>query len=473
MRRLTTRGAEGLRWLAKPVAQAARGLVPATVPVPTARTVAVLVLAAPIALVIAALAPGAWLVAPALGVAVLMLVLADVRMAGSLNELVLSVPTTLEVGQTGHISIRARISKATAGGRPAQVALSLDRRVAEGGVARFVMHRDTSDANQELFSATLAVTPSRRGTCLVDGVSLRWEGPLGLGARLHRRDENATVRVTPSIAPLRAPAMQAYLRDAELGLVSRRRRGEGTEIEALGEYQPGMDRRRIDWKVSARHRALRAREYEAERNNHIVFAVDCGQAMCQPLAGETRLDRAITCALTTAWVALKGGDKVALFGFGARVRLATPFAEGTRGFNSLQQAAATLDYEPREPNFTLALASLATRLARRALIVVFSDFSDPTSAALMVESVGRLVARHRVLFVSFVDEELAEMATATPDRPLALAMAVAAGTLQTQRAEVLARLRRIGVEVIETRHGDVGTRVIDRYLLLRQRGEIG
>ena len=56
----------------------------------------------------------------------------------------------------------------------------------------------------------------------------------------------------------------------------------------------------------------------------------------------------------------------------------------------LQSAAAGLDYSPREANFTLALATLTARLKRRSLIVLFSDFADPTSAELMVESVERL-----------------------------------------------------------------------------------
>ena len=67
----------------------------------------------------------------------------------------------------------------------------------------------------------------------------------------------------------------------------------------------------------------------------------------------------------------------------------TPFALDARHFHRLQIAAAGLDYTAREPNFTLALATLTAKLKRRSLIVLFSDFADPTSAELMVESVER------------------------------------------------------------------------------------
>ena len=112
--------------------------------------------------------------------------------------------------------------------------------------------------------------------------------------------------------------MQTFLRDAQTGLIARRIRGEGTQFEALTEYEAGMDRRRIDWKASARHNHLYARENESERNNQIVFAFDCGQAMCEPVDGLPRIDRAVSAALTCAYVALKGGDKCALFGFAQR-----------------------------------------------------------------------------------------------------------------------------------------------------------
>jgi uncharacterized protein (DUF58 family) len=281
------------------------------------------------------------------------------------------------------------------------------------------------------------------------------------------------VRVTPNIAAVRSPALQTFLRDAQVGLIARRIRGEGTQFEALTDYQPGMDRRRIDWKSSARHAQLYAKEYETERNNQIVFAFDCGQTMCEPVAGMARLDRAVSAALTTAYVALKSGDRVALYGFAARPEVMTPFVSDTRDFRRLQNEAARLDYHAQEPNFTLALASLASRLKRRSLVVVFSDFTDPTSAELMIESIGRLVAHHLVLFVTLADAELEEIATAQPGDMQALASSVTADALLRQRALVTRRLQQIGVDVIEAPYERIGTRLIDAYLTIKRKGAIG
>jgi uncharacterized protein (DUF58 family) len=281
------------------------------------------------------------------------------------------------------------------------------------------------------------------------------------------------VRIWPDLSPVRSPDLQTFLRTAQLGLIARRIRGEGTQFEALSEYEPGMDRRRIDWKASARHTRLYARENESERNNQIVFAFDCGQAMCEPVDGLPRIDRAVSAALTCAYVALKGGDKVALFGFARRPQVMTPFIGDARAFHRLQSAAAGLDYEAAEPNFTLALATLTARLKRRSLVVVFSDFTDPTSAELMVESLGRLVGKHLVLFVTIADSELERMIHAPPGDIATLARAVTADTLAQQRKLVLGRLRRMGVDVIEAPWDAIGTRLIDRYLTIRGNEAIG
>ena len=49
--------------------------------------------------------------------------------------------------------------------------------------------------------------------------------------------------------------------------------------------------------------------------------------------------------------------------------------------------AAQLDYSTAETNFTLGLTQLSGELEHRSIVVVFTDFSDTTSAELMLENV--------------------------------------------------------------------------------------
>lgn len=435
--------------------------------IPTGRAVLLLAAMAPLALLLAVLAPAAWSAAPALGTLVLALVALDALLAGRLADLAVTSDPDVEVGGDGVIQIEARL----VGGIPgrAEAALAADPRLLPGGRAETVLEQGEDGS----WRVALPFSPSRRGTGEIEELWLRWTGPLGLGGRQVRRDVGQAVRVWPNLALVRSPTLQTFLKDAQFGLIARRMRGEGTMFEALAEFEPGMDKRRIDWKSSARHMHLYAKEYEAERNNQIVFAFDCGSAMCEPVGGLPRIDRAVSAALATAYVALKGGDRVALYGFAARPGLFTPFATDARDFPRLHRAAAGLDYHPQEPNFTLALATLAGQLQRRSMVVVFSDFTDPTSAELMVESIARLTGRHLVLFVTMTDAELTGIATTAPDDLQHLAMAVSADGLLRQRALVLGKLRQAGVDVIEAPWDRIGIRLIDSYLAIKRKGAIG
>lgn len=436
--------------------------------VPTARTATLAALAAPLALIVAAATPGAWVLVPAAGVALLALVVLDGLMAGRLHDVKLIAPSDSEVGKPMEVAVQADIVGRRSNRAPL-AAIQCDPRLSDGGRADVVLGSGTDSQ----WRGTTHIRPSRRGTGTIAKLWLRWSGPLGLADQQVSRTLDQSVRIWPDLSPVRSPALQVFLRDAQFGLIARRIRGEGSQFESLSEYEPGMDRRRIDWKSSARQTRLFAREYESERNNPIVFAFDCGQAMCEPIDGLPRIDRAVSAALTASYVALKGGDRVALFGFARKVDLITPFITEARAFHRLQSAAAGLDYHSQEPNFTLALATLSSRLERRSMVVLFSDFSDPTSAELMIESVGRLVQKHVVLFVTMEDVELDSMVAADPANLEKLAEAVSADTLVRQRALVLQRLRQLGVDVIEAPWDKIGYRLIDRYLDIKRAGSIG
>lgn len=436
--------------------------------VPTERATWVMVAFAPIAVVIAATAPRLWLIAPIAAAALVGLILLDALLAGAVERWGVNAPPDTEVGRETRLSIHAVFKHHSV--RIAKAAVEFDPRLGKEGKAEIAVPRSPEVG---LWEGEHPLTPNRRGTGTLTKAWLRWTGPFGLGARNQTRTLETEIRIWPDLSPVRSKELQTFMRDAQTGLISRRIRGEGTQFESLTEYEAGMDRRRIDWKASARHVHLYARENESEHNNQIVFAFDCGQAMCEPVEGLPRIDRAVTAALTCSFVALKASDRVALFGFAQRPQIMTPFVSDARAFHRLQSAAAGLDYEPVEPNFTLALATLTSKLKRRSLIVLFSDFTDPTAAELMIESIGRLVDKHLVLFVTIADSELTEIIEEEPIDIATMARSVTADTLATQRSIVLQRLRRMGVDVIAAPWNQIGYQLIDRYYEIKRSEAIG
>jgi uncharacterized protein (DUF58 family) len=168
-------------------------------------------------------------------------------------------------------------------------------------------------------------------------------------------------------------------------------------------------------------------------------------------------------------VALKDGDRVGLFGFDSHPRVASNTVSGQRAFATLQRVAAEIDYSAAETNYTLALATLATGLSRRSLIVVFTEFADTTSAELMLAALGPLLSRHLVLFIVMRDEELEAFAAAEPNAADDVVRAVTAAALLRQRKLVISRLRHLGVHVVEAAHDHVGPALVAAYLDFKRR----
>ncbi|MFM9977850.1 MAG: DUF58 domain-containing protein [Sphingomonadaceae bacterium] len=312
----------------------------------------------------------------------------------------------------------------------------------------------------------------RRGLARIDAFWVRWPGPFGMVWRQMRVPLDRTMAIVPDIRPARAEALRLFRRDMPMGETVQLDRGAGSEFQALAEFRPGMDRRAIDWKRSAHHSKLLAKEYRIERNNDIVFAIDAGRTMCEPVAGLPRVDRAVSAALSAAFVALKLGDKVSLFGFDARPRVASGALSGAANFSVFQRLAAQIDYSTEEANFTLALTTLGARLVRRSLVLVFTDIADPTSAELMLRAVARLSSRHLVLFVLMRDGELETLVDAEPLAIQDVSRAVVAASLLRERRIVIARLQRLGVHVVEAPYEQLGTELVNAYLDMKRRDRL-
>jgi uncharacterized protein (DUF58 family) len=238
----------------------------------------------------------------------------------------------------------------------------------------------------------------------------------------------------------------------------------------LRDHTSGMDNRFIDWKHSARHRKLLSKEFRIERNHQIVLAFDTGHLMAEPIGKLTRLDHAIHAGLQLGWVALRTGDFVGEFGFDARVRHYQSPQRGVRSFVGLQRGAAHMGYFPEETNYTLGLAELNARLKRRALVVLFTEFVDTTTAQLMLDGVKRMSNRHAVIFVTFSDPLLAEIAQAQPKAFPDVARALVASDFLRERALVFEKLQRMGVHCLETPARGLAVSLVNRYLEIKGRG---
>jgi uncharacterized protein (DUF58 family) len=431
---------------------------------PTRRAVLLTALGAPVALVLGLVAPGLWLAAVGWAVFLFGLLLVDGLLAPSRHALEIGVdaPAVMGTGQDAEAAFRLRFTGRRA---PARFEASLEA----GHRLAVVPARARVEVEDAVARVVMRLTPLRRGEAPLTALWLRWQGPLGLVWKQRAAPLDRLIRITPNVQAVKDEAIRMFSRDAAFGIRSQLEQGDGTEFQALREFATGMDPRTIDWKQSARHRQLLAKEFRTERNHPMIFALDTGRLMCEPVDGLPRIDHALNGALLLSYVALKTGDRVGFFAFDAKPRLISGAVSGVGAYPLLQRLAASVDYSAEETNFTLGLTQLAGELERRSLVVIFTDFADSTSAELMIDNLGRLLKRHLVLFVVFRDEELETLASAEPQDPDDVSRAVIADALLKEREVVIGRLKRMGAHIVDAPARRIGPELLSGYLDLKRR----
>ncbi len=168
------------------------------------------------------------------------------------------------------------------------------------------------------------VRPTERGDLAFEPAHLRIASPLGLWQFPARAGAAQVIRSYPDFAELADYALFATdNRLSQIGVLQRRRRGEGLEFHQLRDYREGDAMRQIDWKATARRGRLIAREYEDERDQHIVFLVDCGRRMRARDGALSHFDQVLNAVLLLAYVALRQGDAAGLMTFASAERCAS------------------------------------------------------------------------------------------------------------------------------------------------------
>lgn len=322
----------------------------------------------------------------------------------------------------------------------------------------------------EEVTLSYTLTPFRRGQETFGAVSLRSLTRWALGVQQWEEPLGATVQVYPNLREVQKFHLLAHRRRLEeAGLHWTRLRGQGTEFESLRDYQPDDDARRIHWKATARRAKLTAIEYQVERSQPILLALDCGRLMATPVNGLTKLDHAINAALMLAYVAAWSGDQVGLLLFAEEVLAYHPPRRGLAQVYRLAEELARVQGRFLEPDYLLAFEHLQRRLRRRSLVVFFTDFWDVDSARPWLRSMAALAPRHLPLFVTFADPGFWRVAHRWPEKESEVFEKALALRWLEERAAMLREMRRQGLHLVEATPQEMAWEVVRRYLDIKAR----
>lgn len=331
--------------------------------------------------------------------------------------------------------------------------------------------------------ARTAIRPARRGRFTPTELTVRVEGPWGLVARQARRSLPGVLRVYPPFrsradAELRVKQAQVLL----AGLRTAAGRGGGTEFDALREYGPDDESRRIDWAATARADRVIVRTYRAERNQTVLALLDTGRVMAglvEVAGGGTsgdrplpRLDHAMDAVMMLTAVATRLGDRAGLVAFADDVRGVVPPGHTRAQLGRVTDAM--YDLEPRlvESDYRGAFAETLTRFRRRALLVVLTELSPEAVAETLEPALPLVVRDHLVIVAGVRDPAVDRWARAVPTEAGTAYRKAAAVRALAERHRVVVRLRGLGATVVDAVPGRLAPELADAYLRVKATGRL-
>ena len=315
------------------------------------------------------------------------------------------------------------------------------------------------------------VTPRTRGFLELGTVHMRTLSPWGLAWRRSSVELSHTLQVQPGVRDLLRDRSGHAIRRPLRTPGQRRNRqwGEGREFESLRDYAQGDDPRAIDWKASAKRRKYVVRNYEAERSQNIVLAIDAGRHMRERLSPlRERIDYALGACMMLASRAQNFGDRIGVVVFDDRIRHVSPPRRADPP--ALARVLAGVETRLVEPNYPLALATLGRTFRKRSLVILFCDVIDGSVSRALVSSLSRIGRAHLPLAIAIRNPALEAAAIREVAKPKDGYYRAAAEELVQARATTLQVMRQSGILVVDTPPGDTLVRTLDKYVEIKERG---
>ena len=313
--------------------------------------------------------------------------------------------------------------------------------------------------------------PPRRGKYHFGKTAVRYFSRLGLIWCQTDLGEEQEVKVYPSIRRAREMELKALGANAYLAVQRKSvRRGEGREFESMRDYVRGDELRHISWTTTARRGKLTTRQYQIERDQTIIIALDAGRLMTGRIDDETKFDTAIHASLALMSAAAKGGDNCGLVVFGRKIKKYLPPKKGLAHIDGVLEALYDLEPELIEPSYSRAFQFISSNSKKRALVVILTDLVDKDSSKELINSLKLLRPRHLPLVVTIGDRDLNSTVAKIPDDINEVFTQSAAEEIIFQRDSALRQVETLGGLAIDVTANSLAPNLLETYLRVKERG---
>jgi len=315
------------------------------------------------------------------------------------------------------------------------------------------------------------LTPPRRGRFEFGRTAVRFLSRLNLVWCETQVGEATAVKVYPNMRRAREAELKAL--GARSLVASHRKtswRGEGREFESLRDYVRGDELRHISWSATARRGKLTTRQYQVERDQTILIAIDGGRLMTARIEQETKLDSAVHAALALMSAAARAGDNAGLLVFGRKIKTYLPPGRGHEHIDAALEALYSVEPEMLEPSYSRAFEFIAANSKRRSLVILVTDLVDEEGSKELLTSLRLLRPRHLPLVVTIADRDLRAVVSNAPENSRDLFTQSVAEEIMYLRETALRLVESQGGLALDVTAAALAPAILEKYLQVKERG---
>ena len=327
--------------------------------------------------------------------------------------------------------------------------------VQQGQIAQFDYHVVPISRGEADFTPAYVQILSRFGF---------WEFCLRLG-------EHENAKVYPDFSAIINSVMFGVEKNLRfLGAHVAKKRGGGFEFNQLREFRSGDTLKQIDWKSTARLNTPISREFQEDRDQNIIFLLDCSRRMRAVENELSYFDYALNALLTSSYIALDKGDAVGVMTFSGNETWLSPL-KGKNNVNRILNHLYDLQTSTQSSDYIRAAESLIKQHNKRSLIVLITNIRSEDQQDLS-DAVAVLSKKHLVMVVALKETLLESVDNQSIDELSDANMYAGIKLFADKRDEMIKRMRAHGVTIVDATHRDLHVKLVSEYLRLKQSGRL-
>ncbi len=315
------------------------------------------------------------------------------------------------------------------------------------------------------------VFPTKRGHYTFRGADILIHSPLRLWQKKWFFPCSDETKVFPNFRKIGHYALLAtHHHLSMMGIRKLTKRGEGKEFHQLREYREGDELQKIDWKATSRYRRLISKEYQDERDQQIVFVLDCGRRMRHMESGKSQLDQALNSILLLAYVAAKQGDGVGLYSFGGTEKWLPPRKQGD-SVRALLMGMYDIESSTSASDYLRATQDLLALQSRRSLMVIVTNSRAEDHEDLLTMT-RQLRRKHLVVIANLREDILDETLSAPITGFTEAARYQALQNYLAQRNKLHQQLQHLGIYALDVTTHQLPASIVNTYFEIKNAGTL-